>query len=229
MKRSLAVAVLPAATLLLMPGCEDENVVAPTLVATCEARPASGNSPLPVSFVVDVSGAEGAFAVAISYGDGSSGTNPDLPHTYAAAGSYLASFTVSTATQSARCSTTVAVAGGTVPTPPPGQNQAPSPVFKTTPDAGGSRGDRISGTAPLSVRFNLCATTDPESDLLWFLMDFDGDRKWDAEGTSGAFCRRDWVYAAGTWHPQVCVHDMDAAYGRLHDDQCKTYTVTVTP
>jgi hypothetical protein len=137
----------------------------------------------------------------------------------------VAAFTVTTASQSARCSTTVTVNAA----PPPSANRPPDPVFKTTPDAGGSNQDRISGTAPLGVRFNLCATTDPDGDLLWFSMDFDGDRKFDSEGTTGAYCRRDWTYAAGTWRPRVCVHDMAASYEALHEDQCKFYTVTVTP
>ena len=227
MRRTLAVAASLAAALVLLPGCQEDEVVAPTLVATCEARPASGNAPLPVSFLVDVTGAEGTFSVAISYGDGSSGTNPDAPHTYVAAGSYLASFTVSTPTQSARCSTTVAVGAGPAPTPTPGQNQAPNAVFKTDPEA--SLSNKISGTAPLTVRFNMCPTSDPEDDRLYFLMDFDGDGSYDSGGSTGANCRKDHVYAAGTWKPQVCVHDRDATDHPIHDDQCRTYSVTVTP
>jgi len=225
MRRTLVVAALPVVALVLLPACKDENVVAPTLVATCEARPGSGTAPLPVSFVVGVSGAAGSFAVAIAYGDGSSGTNPDAAHTYAAAGSYIASFTVTTATQSARCSATVTV---TAPPPPPA-NLPPTPVFKSTPEAGGSNADRINGTAPLSVRWNMCPSSDPEGDILWFLYDFDGNGRFDREGTTGAFCRTDYVYAAGTWHTKLCVHDMGPGYEPLHPDQCKTFTVTVAP
>jgi hypothetical protein len=222
MRRPLAAVALAA--LAALPGCQKDQVVAPSLAVTCEARPASGPAPLPVSFLLAVSGAEGTFGVSIAYGDGASGTNPDAPHTYASAGTYVAAFTVTSAAQSARCSTTV-----TVSAPPAPANRPPDPVFKTTPDAGGSNQDRINGTAPLGVRFNLCPTTDPDGDLLWFSMDFDGDRKFDSEGTTGAYCRRDWTYAAGTWRPRVCVHDMAASYEALHEDQCKSYTVTVTP
>lgn len=228
MRRTLAVAVLPAAAALaVLPGCHKDEVVSPTLVATCEARPASGNAPLPVTFLVGVSGAEGAFGVSIAYGDGTTGTNPDATHTYAPAGTYLASFTVTTPTQSARCSAAVTVATGPTPTPTPGENQPPNPVFKTTPAASAS--NKITGTAPLSVRFNMCATSDPEGDRLYFLMDFDGDGKWDSGGSTGANCRKDHVYAAGTWKPTMCVQDRDAADESIHDDQCRTYTVTVTP
>jgi hypothetical protein len=226
MRRRLGVAVIPAAALLFLPACrKDENVVAPTLVATCEARPASGNAPLPVSFVVGVSGAEGTFGVSIAYGDGASGTNPDVPHTYTPAGSYVASFTVTTPTQSARCSTTVTV---TEPPPLPA-NLPPTPVFKSVPEAGGSYADKVNGTAPLAVRWNMCPSSDPDADILWFLYDFDGDGRFDREGTTGAYCRTDYVYASGTWHTKLCVHDVGSGYEQLHPNQCKTFTVTVTP
>jgi hypothetical protein len=223
-RTSLASLAIGAAVLLGV-GCDDDdNVTTPTLAATCEARPSSGRAPLTLSFVVGVTGADGPAAVSIAYGDGSSGTNPDAPHTYAAAGTYVASFAVTTSTQSARCSATV-----TVEAPAPPANQPPSLVAKTTPSAGGPGADRITGTAPLAVHFNLCTTSDPEDDLLYFLFDFDGDGRYDAGGSSGANCRKDWTYNVGTWKPEVCVHDRDAAGKPLHDDQCKTYVVTATP
>lgn len=213
------------AAVLLGIGCDDdESVTKPILAATCEARPASGRAPLTVSFLVGVTGAEGASAVSIAYGDGSSGTNPDAPHTYAAAGTYVASFAVTTSTQSASCSATVTVEAPAVPA-----NQPPNVVYKTTPKAGGPGADRITGTAPLAVHFNLCTTSDPEDDHLYYLFDFDGDERFDAGGTTGANCRRDWTYNVGTWKPQLCAHDRDATGKPLHDDQCKTFVVTVTP
>jgi PKD repeat protein len=208
------------------PACQKETVTGPTLSATCEARPSTGLVPLAVSFVLTVSGAEGSFNVAVTYGDGTSGTNPDVSHTYAAGGVFTAAFTVTTATQSARCSTTVTALPSTVPTPPPSSNQPPNAVFKSTPDAVGST---ISGTAPLSVRFNMCASTDPEQDRLYFFYDFDGDGKIDWAGTTGAHCRTDHVYAAGTWKARNCLHDTDPNGEALHNDQCKTYSVVVAP
>jgi len=225
MRRTLAVAVLPALALVLLPACSKDNIVTPTLGATCEARPASGTAPLPVSFLVGVSGAEGGFSVAIAYGDGTTGTNPDAAHTYAAAGTYTASFTVTTPTQSARCSAVVAVSESV--SPQPTGNQPPDPVFKSTPQA--SVSGKITGTAPLSVRWNMCASTDPDKDILWFLYDFDGDGKFDREGTTGAYCRTDYVYAAGTWNTKLCIHDVSSSYEQLHPNQCRVYTVTVTP
>ncbi len=225
MTRRSIVACVVALLAVAGPACQKETVTGPTLSATCEARPATGLVPLTVSFVLNVSGADGSFSVAVAYGDGTSGTSPDLPHTYAA-GVFTAAFTVTTATQSARCSTTVTAMPSTVPSPPPSTNQPPHAVFKSTPDPVGGK---ISGTAPLAVRFNMCATTDPDGDKLWFIMDFDGDGIADSEGTTGARCRRDTVYAAGTWKARNCLHDMDANGDALHNDQCKTYTVEVTP
>jgi len=231
MRPTPAVGLLCVVAVASTPGCQDDvnvvtpNVVAPTLVATCEARPASGNAPLLVTFLVGVSGAQGAFAVSITYGDGSSGTDPDVPHTYTAAGSYPASFTVTTATQSARCSTAV-----TVTNPPPSPaNRPPHVDFRTNPDATGSHADKITGSAPLDVRFNVCNSSDPEGDPLYFRMDLNGDRFFESGGTTGPHCRRDRTYPAGTWRPRVCVHDQDASGQPLHDDQCRFYTVTATP
>jgi len=205
---------------------EEQTVTAPALSATCEARPSSGPAPLAVSFLLGVSGAEGPFSVAVSYGDGASGTNPDAPHTYATTGSFTAAFTVTTATQSARCSTAVSVEPGSSPSPSPGANQPPKPVFKSDPNAVGAT---ISGTAPLSVRFNMCLSSDPDGDDIYFTMDFDGDGKIDQGGTTGGNCRRDHVYSAGTWKARNCLRDIDANGKALHDDQCKTYSVVVTP
>jgi hypothetical protein len=227
MARRSAVACIVVALLAVAgPACQKETVTAPALGATCEARPSTGQVPLPVSFELSVSGAEGSFSVSVSYGDGGTGTNPDLPHTYASTGVFVTSFVVTTATQSARCAATVTVLPSTVPSPPPSSNQPPKAVFKSTPDAVAST---ISGTAPLSVRFNMCASSDPEGDPLYFVHDFDGDGKIDWRGTTGAACRADHVYAAGTWKAHNCLHDIDPDGEALHDDQCRIYSVVVTP
>jgi hypothetical protein len=223
MARRLSRILLACLPALALPACQEDQVLTPALTATCEARPASGTAPLAVSFLLNVAGAEGPLTVAISYGDGASGTNPDTPHTYVAGGSYTASFNVSTATQSARCSAAVTVSGGTTPV---SGNQPPNAVFKTTPAAVGSK---ITGTAPLSVTFNMCASSDPEGDELYFEMDFDGDEKFDFKGITGYHCRADHVYAVGTWEAVICLYDRDPAQLPLHDDICRSYVVVATP
>ena len=215
---------IAAAALLVArgPGCnEGDTLVASTLAAECSATPATGTAPLTVAFNLNVSGAQGAFTVAVSYGDGASGTSPDQPHTYAAPGTYTASFAVKTTLQSALCSTTVVASA----TPPP-SNRPPDPVFKSTPAASGGR---IRGAAPLTVTFNMCASTDPDKDLLWFQMDFTDDGHWDVKGTTGANCRHDHTYAAGTYAATNCVTDMDADGSFLDPFQCYGYTVVATP
>jgi hypothetical protein len=222
---SRVASVLVVVLVAVGPACKDEETVtAPTLSATCSAQPASGPAPLAVSFLVGVSGAQGTFSVAVSYGDGSTGTDPNAPHTYAAAGSFVASFVVTTATQSAACSTAVTVGPGAGPSP--GADQPPKPVFKTNPIA---KHGTITGTAPLKVRFNMCMSSDPDGDTLYFTMDWNGDHDIDQGGTTGGNCRRDYVYTAGTWTAYNCVRDIDASGKALHDDQCATYSVVVTP
>jgi len=216
--RGILLACLSA---LLLPACDEEqNPVAPTLSSTCEARPASGPAPLAVSFLLNVSGAQGATTVTINYGDGQTGTNPDTPHSYAAAGSYTASFEIRTSTQSARCTAPVTVSGGTNPT----GNQPPNAVFKSTPAATGAT---ITGSNPLDVTFNMCASSDPEGDQLYFLADYDGDGKFDFGGLTGGNCRSNHVYTTGNHTAEVCLYDRDKNGKALHDDICKTYLIAV--
>jgi hypothetical protein len=222
MTRRIGLAIASAAVLVAGgPGCnEGDTLVAPTLTAECAANPATGAAPLTVAFSLNVSGAQGAFTVAVSYGDGASGTNPDQPHTYAAPGTYTAAFTVKTTLQSASCSTTV-----TASTLPP-VNQPPQPVFQTTPRTDDAT---IRGTAPLTVKFSMCLTSDPEGDPLLFTMDFLGDGRVDIQGTTGAFCRRSYTYPAGDVYPEVCVTDLGPDARPRHPFQCQTYRVTATP
>ena len=216
--RGILLACLAA---LLLPACDEEsNVAATALSSTCEARPASGPAPLAVTFLLNVSGAEGPITVSISYGDGTSGTNPDVPHSYAAAGTYSAAFDIRTQTQSARCTAPVSVTGSN----PPSGNQPPTAVFKTTPAA---TGPTITGSSPLDVIFNMCASSDPEGDELYFLNDYDGDGKFDFGGLTGGHCRSDHVYTTGNYTAETCLYDRDKNGKALHDDICKTYVIVV--
>jgi PKD repeat protein len=206
-----------------LPACQEDQIVTPELSATCEPRPAAGPAPLAVSFLLNIAGAEGTASVSISYGDGTTGSNPDAPHTYATTGSYTASFDVRTSTQSARCSTTISV---TTPPDPRSANRPPDGVFRTSPEANGGF---IVGTAPLSVGFDLCLTSDPEGDELFFEMDFEGDGKSDFKGITGFHCRATHTYAtAGTYRPLMCVYDRDKDRNALHDSVCQVYTVVVS-
>jgi PKD repeat protein len=226
MPQRLARVVLASVLALVLPACQEDQLppTSPALSATCEAQPSAGAAPLDVAFLVNVAGAEGSPQFAIGYGDGATGTNPDARHTYLEEGSYTAVFNVSTTSQSARCTTTVEVSGGA--SPRNGANQAPKAVFQTDPAAVGGT---IVGKAPLSVHFEMCQTSDPEGDELYFLMDFDGDGTFDFKGITGFHCRADHTYAAGSYRPLLCVYDRDADRNPLHDDLCQVYTVAVTP
>ncbi len=227
MSRELVATAACALLALLQGGChKDEKPTTPSLGVSCEARPSSGAAPLAVAFLVAVSGADGAFSVAVSYGDGANGSDPDAPHTYLTEGTFTASFTVATATQSARCATSITVGPGPAASPSPTGNQPPNAIFKSTPAAVNGT---ISGTAPFSVRFNMCASWDPDGDLLWFLMDFDGDGVFDSVGTTGANCRKDFVYRAGSFRARMCLHDMLPSGEALHDDQCHVFNVVAAP
>jgi len=161
--------------LFAFPGCNDDNNPASPngLTVACAAAPTGGSAPLSVVFAFKTEGAQGTSQVSIDYGDGTQGNDPNAGHVYRNTGSFTATFTVKTSSQTATCTTGVTVTTATPSTPAPGGNQPPNAVFKTNPDAGG--GGRISGAAPFEVRFNMCPTVDPDHDPLLFTMDFQGD------------------------------------------------------
>jgi hypothetical protein len=210
------------------------TVTAPTLSARCSASPSSGAAPLTVAFGLDVAGAQGSFSVAVDYGDGTQGSDPARAHVYAAPGSYSASFNVTTASQSARCSVPVSVGGTPAATPTPtGSNQPPIPVYKTVPAASGAT---LTGKAPFTIEFNLCPSSDPDGDRLYFKMDLDGDGVFEYHGATGADCRHEATYAAGTYAPRICVTDVDCStwpacegLPQLHPFLCRTYAVVANP
>ncbi len=218
------------------PGCLQDTTTdaTPTLTIRCTANPASGMAPLMVAFGLDVANALGSLSVAIQYGDGTQGTDPDARHVYAMAGDYVASFTVTAGIETARCSVPISVAPGPLPTPTPAaENRWPEPSFRTTPPASGSS---ITGKAPFTVQFNMCRSVDPDGDRLTFRMDLDGDGLYELFGATGADCRHEFTYPVGSRTATVCVTDVECpswpqceGLPRLHPFQCMSYTVTATP
>jgi hypothetical protein len=75
----------------------------------------------------------------------------------------------------------------------------------------------------------MCASYDLERDVVFYRMDFDGDGKWEVHGITGASCRRDHTYAAGTYEAVNCLTDTGPDGQELHPDQCQDYEVTATP
>lgn len=224
--------VLLCAAAVALAGCQGEDTVTPApLSVTCAATPASGPAPLAVAFTLNVSGAQGAISVRINYGDGATGSDVAVPHTYQAPGTYTASFTASTASQSALCSTAVQVSApppaspSPSPTPTPGVNYPPLAVFNTTPPP--APGGLFTGRPPLRIQFNMCPTSDPDGDDLLFTIDFQGDGTDEVRGPTGADCRRTWDYPLGTYYPRLCVTDLTASLQPAHPFQCRGYTVQV--
>ena len=229
------------ATLMLavaLPACKGSSSTQPTaaLAIECAAIPPSGPAPLSVAFGLDVKNAVGSFAVSLSYGDGASGTDPDARHVYSAAGSYVASITVTAGTETARCSLPIAVASAPAPAPSPeAENHWPDPFFRTNPAAVNGA---ITGKAPLFVRFNLCQSQDQDGDGLFYRFDLDGDGTYEFVGTTGGDCSKETTYAVGTRTVSVCVTDgyctawplcPDLPRFRFHPYQCESYVVTATP
>jgi PKD domain len=223
-----------ALTLLAaLAGCNDSTL--PSVTASCSASPSSGAAPLAVAFTLNVAGAS-TFDVSIEYGDGTTSSSLNLAHLYQSAGGYTANFSVNAQGRSAACSTAVNVTGPTpAPTPSPGvpspspspsANQPPNAVFRTYPKP---VGNVFSGKDPFDIEFSMCASTDVDVDVLLWTMDFEGDGKTEVRGSTGGACRRTKTYAAGTYRPEICVTDLDAAGHERHDFQCRQYTVQITP
>ncbi len=216
-------------------GCNQDTTTEPppTLSIHCSANPTSGAAPLTVAFGLDLAGALGAVSVAIQYGDGTQGTNPDARHVYGA-GDYMASITVTAGAETARCSLPISVAPLPAPTPTPrAANQPPSAVFRTTPATSGTA---LTGQAPFHVDYNMCTTVDPDDDRLLFRMDLDGDGGFEHRGSSGVDCRHSATYAVGSRNATLCVADVNCPswplcedYPPLHAFQCRTYSVTAVP
>jgi hypothetical protein len=202
--RGQAAVLLVLGSGLLHGGCGEDNGTSPSapVSLTCSVNPSSGTAPLLVTLSVKVT--PGA-ALVISYGDGTSGINPNAPHVYTAPGGYTLVVNATGASGSATCQQPVTVAA-----PPPGPpNLAPVGHFRVNPSP-------ATGPAPLAVAFNMCGSTDPNGDALRFTFDFgDGSR------ASHGFCRDDHVYAAGAFVAKTCVTD-----GQPGHESCQTFKVT---
>jgi PKD repeat protein len=219
-------AALPVVGLLLLglAGCDDSNPSAANgLSVTCQALPTAGVAPLAVVFSLTIAGERGSTVVSVSYGDGTAGNDPTGAHVYRNPGAYTASFTVTGDNQVASCSVGITVSASPGSQAPSG-NQPPNLVLKTTPPVGAT--GKITGPAPLQVQFNMCPSTDPDGDPKLFTMDFEGDGDLDVQGTTGAQCRRGFLYAAGTYRPHLCVVDLTAPGGNaLHTPVCQVLVV----
>lgn len=223
-----------AALALPLTTCNQETPVAPSMNATCSASPSSGTAPLTVSFVLNVAGAQGAISMRINYGDGTAGTDAGAPHTYRTAGSYAASFEISTPTQSALCTAPIQVASAPAPSPtptPPTANREPEIHFRTTPEP--TAGFTFDASGTVTIQFNMCTSTDPDGDPLNFRMDFDGDGKFEVDGPTGGDCRRSHTYTqAGPvsptlYEPRLCATDLLPSRTPAHPYRCRSYTVKV--
>lgn len=222
-----------AGPVLLLLGCDKQSIIAPSLSTTCAASPSSGRAPLAVSFSLNVAGAQGGTSVGINYGDGAAGADVSAPHTYLNAGSYTATFTISTPTQSALCTATVQVTTPPAPAPTPTPataNREPVIHFQTTPDPTAGLTFDIHGGS-LAIQFNMCTSSDPDGDPLNFRMDFDGDGKFEVDGPTGGDCRRSRTYSQSgpvsptVYQPQICATDLLPSRTPAHPYRCKSYTV----
>jgi PKD repeat protein len=151
--------------------------------------PAAGKPPLTVQFSAAGSDPDGdPLMYAWDFGDGAKSFLQNPSHTYATAGTYTATVTV-TDSRGATASDTVVVVAG---------NRAPTVDLQATP---------TSGTAPLNVTFTATGS-DPDGDGLTYQFDFGEGRptKWSASRTATHRYGKAGIYTA-----TVTVRDSDGA------------------
>jgi PKD repeat protein len=173
-------------------------------VLRCTATPSSGTAPLVVTFGVQVAEPPSeTYSLSVLFGDGTSGTNPNVAHTYAQPGAYAASIQLLVGGSAVTsCSEGISVTPfqALPPSPTP-----PHAVFRVTPDP-------PVGRSPLTAKFNMCNTNDFDGDTLSYTYAF-GDGSFE-----GGRCREQHTYKAGIFTAEVCVADVE------HRD-CKDYVI----
>jgi PKD repeat protein len=172
-------------------------------IAAAQANPASGVSPLAVSFTgsasYDPDGGNLA-SYAWTFGDGGTANVADTTHTYTVAGTYTAVLTV---TDDEGLSDTDSVTI-TVTEPP---NQLPVAVATATP---------ASGDAPLAVAFSGSDSKDPDGSIASFTWTF-------GDGSTGNGATVNHTYnSAGTYTAVLTVTDNRGGTGS------KSLTISVT-
>ncbi|MCA9943005.1 MAG: PKD domain-containing protein, partial [Anaerolineales bacterium] len=173
----------------------------PTAVANADVT--SGNAPLSVNFTGSGStdSDDTVASYAWSFGDGGSSTAADPSHSYTAAGTYVATLTV-TDNEGATDTDTV-----TITVTDPAVNQPPTAVASA---------DVTSGEAPLMVFFNGSGSSDSDGMIVSYAWEFG-----DGNSATGATAFNTYT-AAGTYVATLTVTDNEGATAT------DTVTITVT-
>jgi len=194
MKRKYFLVVLFLVLAIFLSGCGGGGVTPPlnqSPIASFTANPTSGVVPLEVFF--DASGSydpDGNIAsYAWDFKDGSTGSGQTASHTFASAGSYNVTLTV-TDDKGVTDSATKTITVMETPT------QSPIASFTATPDA---------GVAPLEVSFNAFGSYDPDGNIISYDWDF-GDGSNDSGVTTIHIYEN-----SGDYIVQLTVTDNDSA------------------
>lgn len=174
--------------------------------AAISSSTAAGPSPLTVTF--DGSASTAAYNATItayswSFGDGSSATGASTAHTYATAGTYSTTLTVTDSKGlSSSISTPIVVTAAII------QNKVPTAVINATP---------ASGSAPLTVTFDGSSSTDPDGSIASYIWNF-------GDGSSASGKTATHIYTTeATFNATLQVTDNQGA------DSAANTTITVNP
>jgi PKD repeat protein len=157
-------------------------------VPVASAAPASGTAPLTVAFSGSTSYDPDGNIVSFSwrFGDGTTSTQANPSHTYAAAGTFTATLTVTDNSGASSLRSMTVVAKPAVP------NRLPAAAASAKP---------LSGTAPLLVNFSSAGSSDPDGRIVSYAWEF-------GDGATSNQANPSYTYTkAGTFTAKLTVTD----------------------
>ena len=175
---------------------------APTIISI-EANPPSGNAPHTIRFFGSGTDPDGDPTVATwDYGDGSQPVNSQNPtKTYNQPGIYTATFTLrDDKGESASQTVTITV------TAPQQTGTTQEPL--NNPPTARANADPLSGTVPLTVRFNSLGSSDPDGGILTYNWDFGDEQTARIQNPSHTY------QSAGQYTVRLTVTDSAGATGQ---------------
>jgi PKD repeat protein len=146
----------------------------PPISQTIIATPTSGPAPLTVNFTANASGGTPPYAYSWNFGDGQSSTEQNVSHTYVAAGTYVATLTVTDSLGATTNGSVTIIVKSNNPTDP-------IALFTANPSQ---------GLLPLPVNFDASASYDPDGSITVYEWDFGDATRGSGKIVSHTFSKR---------------------------------------
>jgi PKD repeat protein len=152
----------------------------PPISQTIIAVPTSGPAPLTVNFTANASGGTPPYTYGWNFGDGQSSIEQNVSHTYVAAGTYVATLTVTDSLGATTNGSVTIIVKSNNPSDPVA-------LFSASPSQ---------GLLPLPVNFDASASYDPDGSISGYEWDFGDGTRGSGKIVSHTFSKRGTVTAA---------------------------------